>query len=435
MEKVLNRTTAEQAEIVYTGEDKALTRFAESVIHQNVAADNRRLAVRVAYGKKVGHAATNALDEASLRSALRQAEAVARLQPDDPDFIAFPAPAPARDLDDLTYFAATAAHTPEARAEAVRELVVRVNRSEAKLAGSFAVEAGELAVVNSHGVRQYCRLTKAAFTTLVSKGHGSGYAEAVARDIAELDPIRTGKAALAKCLAGQNPQPIEPGEYTVILEAAAVADMLDFLAVEGFNATAVQEGRSFMEGCRGEKIMDERISIWDDGGDPLGLPLPFDFEGVPKERVDCIERGVARDIVYDSYTAGREAGKRSTGHSLPAPNPYGPLPLHLQMSPGDASLPEMIESTERGILVSRFHYTNTVHPKQVIITGMTRDGTFLVENGRIVSPLPNLRFTDSVLRALSAVESVGRERKRQATYFGASCVPALKISGFRFTGC
>lgn len=432
---MLGWTAAEQAEVVFTGKDAALTRFAESVIHQNVAARNHRLAVRVAFGKKVGHAATNSLDEASLRSALRQAEAVARLQPDDPDFVAFPLPAPVKDMDELTFFAATATHTPEARAAAVREMVGRVSRLEAKLAGSFAVEAGELAVVNSHGVRQYCRLTKAGITTLVSKGGGSGYAEAVARDITELDLIRTGEAALAKCLAGQHPRPIEPGEYTVILEPAAVADMVDFLAMEGLNATALQEGRSFMEDSRGKKIMDERISIWDDGSDPQGLPLPFDFEGVPKERVNCVERGVAREIVYDSYTAGREAGKLSTGHGLPAPNPYGPLPLHLHMAAGDATLSEMIEGTEKGILVTRFHYTNTVHPKQVIITGMTRDGTFLVENGRIVSPLPNLRFTDSVLRMLAAVESVGRERKRQATYFGACCVPALKINGFRFTGC
>jgi predicted Zn-dependent protease len=210
--------------------------------------------------------------------------------------------------------------------------------------------------------------------------------------------------------------------------------MLLTLSRLGFGALAVQEGRSFMGRRFGEQITGDNITIWDDGHDARGLMLPFDFEGVPKQRVTFVENGVARGVAYDSFTAGREEGKTSTGHSLPAPNAFGPMPVNLFMGPGKASKEQMLASTDRGIWVTRFHYTNPVHPLRTVLTGMTRDGTFLIEDGQIARPLQNLRFTQSILEAFSRAEMLGSELKLVKAGWGAACVPAAKILDFGFTG-
>jgi predicted Zn-dependent protease len=201
-----------------------------------------------------------------------------------------------------------------------------------------------------------------------------------------------------------------------------------FLGYLGLGALSLQEGRSFLSGRMGEKVLGENVTIWDDATDPRSLAAPFDWEGQPKRNVTLIEKGVARTVVYDSYTANRE-GKESTGHALPAPNTVGPLPTNLFLAAGEASLNDMIESTKRGLLVTRFHYVNVIHEKETIITGMTRDGLFLIEHGRVTRPARNLRFTQSIVGALSKVEMVGREgRLTEYAY-----VPALKIGKFSFT--
>jgi predicted Zn-dependent protease len=200
-----------------------------------------------------------------------------------------------------------------------------------------------------------------------------------------------------------------------VLEEYAVVDLLDMLGYLGFSALAVQEERSFAE--PGRRIGSDLVTIVDDGYDPTGLPLSFDFEGVAKQRVSLVEAGICRDVVYDAQTAAR-AGVASTGHGLPAPNPWGPFPLNMVMEPGTASRDDLIAGLDRGLLVTRFHYTNPVHPKLAIVTGMTRDGTFLVEGGRIVGPVKNLRYTQSYLEALA----------------GTVVVPAVRIDGWTFTG-
>jgi PmbA protein len=262
----------------------------------------------------------------------------------------------------------------------------------------------------------------------------SGYGADTAADVSTLDLETVGRMAVDKALQSRHPTGIEPGAYTVILEEAAVADMLSSLGFTGFGALALQEGRSFMTGCLGQQVTGENITIWDDGLDPRGLVLPFDFEGVPKQRVTLIEKGVAQGVVYDSFTAGREEGKVSTGHSLPAPNTMGPIPLNLFMSSGTATKAEMLASTERGIWVTRFHYTNTVHPVKTVLTGMTRDGTFLIENGAITRPLKNFRFTQSILEAFSRAEMLSSECKLISGRRGGIYVPAAKIHEFQFTG-
>jgi predicted Zn-dependent protease len=216
-----------------------------------------------------------------------------------------------------------------------------------------------------------------------------------------------------------------------VLEEYAVVDLLDMLSYLGFSALAVQEQRSFFE--PGRRVGSELVSIWDDAADPAGMPASFDYEGVAKQRVELIREGVCVDVVYDAQTAAL-AGRRSTGHGLPAPNPWGPFALNQLMAAGESSREELIGGMQRGLLVTRFHYTNPVHPKLAIVTGMTRDGLFLVEGGEVRGPVRNLRFTQSYLGALAGVEAVGSERKLLRGFLGAVLVPAVRVSAFTFTG-
>jgi predicted Zn-dependent protease len=288
-------------------------------------------------------------------------------------------------------------------------------------------------VSNSRGVFAHFPSTISDLTVVVMSDDSSGYASACSADVREIDAEETGREAIGKALRSRNPRNIDPGEYTVILEEPAVAELLQYIAYLGFGALAVQEGRSFMGGKFGQRVTGENISIWDDGLDPSGLPMPFDFEGVPKQRVDIISRGVAEGIVYDSYTADKEH-KESTGHALPAPNTYGPLPTNLFMQPGDATREEMLASVERGLWITRFHYVNPVHPLKAILTGMTRDGTFWIEKGEVVGAIKNLRFTQGILEALSQARLIGRETKLHRGFLGGIRVPALCLDTFAFTG-
>jgi predicted Zn-dependent protease len=245
--------------------------------------------------------------------------------------------------------------------------------------------------------------------------------------------------AIDKSVRSADPVDMPEGEYTVVLEEDAVGEMIEFLGYLGFGALAFQEGRSFMCGKLGEKIVGENITIWDDGFDRRGFSFPFDFEGVPKEKVTLIEDGIARAVVYDSLTAGKE-GKKSTGHSTGSPV-GGPMPLNILMKEGQNTKEEMIASTEKGIYVTRFHYTNVVEPMKAVLTGMTRDGTFLIEKGKITRPVKNFRFTQSVLEALSNTTMIAKKAKLigGGAGYGArfpmgSVVPALKIEKFKFSG-
>jgi len=423
--KILSLSTADQTEVLLLGEESGLTRFANSYIHQNVAEYNAELRVRVVVGKRIGVASTNDLSDEALQRVVETALTVASFQQEN---TSLPEPVPLLEVNG--FVERTAAFTPEARAKAVG-VICRLARERGLTAsGAFTTATYELAVANSLGIFAYYPMTLADLMSDSS----SGYANATSLDVAKIDPEAVAIEAVRKAIRSRGPQEIEPGEYAVILEEYAVADLLLHLSHLGFGALAVQERRSFMCDRFGERIMDERVSIWDDGLDLKGLPMPFDFEGVPKQRVNLIERGIAKAVVYDSYTAGREKGKKSTGHALPAPNTYGPVPLNLFMGTGETTKEEMLASTERGIWVTRFWYTNPVHPLKTIITGMTRDGTFLIEGGDIARPIKNLRFTQSILEALSRVEMIGKTTKLERAFLGAIRVPALKIGGFNFTG-
>jgi predicted Zn-dependent protease len=254
-----------------------------------------------------------------------------------------------------------------------------------------------------------------------------------------LDVASLVKEAIGKASRGA-PTQIEPGEYEVILEPYAVSELLSFLGFLGFHALSVQEGRSFLCNQFGQKVVGSQVTIFDDGLDPAGLQIPFDFEGVPKRRVVFFEEGVGKEVTYDSFTGNRE-GKESTGHGLIAPNTEGPIPVNLFMKGGESSLEEMVRSVRKGIYVTRFHYTNVVEPMKAVLTGMTRDGTFLIEEGEVKMPVKNMRFTESVLRALSQVSAVSKERRicSEGTVYSRRFItgvvaPAIKVDGFNFSG-
>ncbi len=430
-ERVLSLSAANQTEVIIMSEDSGLTRFANSYIHQNVAERNVGLRVRAVVGKKIGVASSNDLSQEALERVVERAMTIAKLQPENPDFTSLPSPATVAEIE--AFDEATASFSPEDRAKAVG-LVCQLALNNGLIAsGAFTTGAGELAVANSLGIFAYYSTTTADINTVIMSDDSAGYAAATAWKVGEINTEVVGAEAVEKALQTRNPRELPPGRYPVILEEYAVADMLETLAYLGFGALAVQEGRSFMVDSFGKQIMSDAISIWDDGLDPTGLPMPFDFEGVPRQRVDLIKGGVAEAVVYDSYTAGKE-GRASTGHGLPAPNTYGPIPGHIFMAPGEASKEEMLETMERGLWVTRFHYTVPVHPKLAIVTGMTRDGTFLIEKGEVAYPIKNLRFTQSYIEALTNVELVGRATRLQQSWFGGVRAPALKLAEFEFTG-
>jgi PmbA protein len=431
---VLREAKADQTEVMVTTTDSHLTRFATNTIHQNVSESDATVRVRSIADERTGVAVGNDLSAAGLTKLVQTAERVAGFQQKNPDSSFLPKPQPIRPVNAVVE--ATANFTPIDRAQGVEKILAPSRKNGLDAAGAFCTEQGETYIANSLGVAAYHRGTVASILTVIMGKDSSGYAADASIDVSRIDPAAVGKIAIDKTLQSRNPTSIEPGEYTVILEEEAVADMLFFLGYMGLSALAVQEGRSFMCDKFGQRVTGDKVTIWDDGLDPRGLPLPFDFEGMPKQKIMLIEKGIARNVVYDSATAAKEPGKKSTGHSLPAPNTQGPLPINLFMEPGTSTKEEMLASTDRGIWVTRFHYTNVLHPVKTVITGMTRDGTFLIEKGKIARPLRNLRFTQSILDAFANVEMLASRLKVVKDDWNAlgTTVPALKIRDFRFTG-
>jgi PmbA protein len=422
---------ATEAEVLVLDNSEQLTRFANSEIHQNVAEDNRTINLRFVTGKQVGVASTNRSDDESLRRLAAAAAQIARLQPEREDFAGLPEPTEVS-LVAGAYEAATANASPEERAGAARAVIGAADDAGVLAFGSHKTVTERVAVANSRGVGVEEERTYAHLITVSMGPDGeAGYAEAAAVDVRQVDAAAVGREAAGKAQASRNPQQVEPGDYPVVLEEYAVVDLLDMLGYVGFSGLAVQEGRSFFE--PGKKVGSKLVSIWDDATDPAGMPASFDWEGVAKQKVSLLEHGVCVDVVHDAQTAAAD-GRQSTGHGLPAPNPWGPFPLNQMMAAGDASREELIGGLERGLLVTRFHYTNPVHPKLAIVTGMTRDGLFLVEGGEIRGPVRNLRFTQSYLDALAGVEAVGSSRRLLRGFLGAVLVPAVRISAFTFTG-
>lgn len=420
-------------EVLFMHEWGGLTRFASSHIHQSTWREDTGIRVRVVSEGRTGVASTNDFSKDGARAAVASALEMARVAAPDPMYpgMAPPAEIPAKPGG---FDEATASTSPEERAEGVAQLVGRVGEGF-RAAGAFETLAAEIALSNTQGQFCYAPYTKASISTVVAGGReGAGTAEATEPGASALDPTAIGERAFQKARDSQSPQDVDPGPYEVVLEPMAVDTLVAFLAYMGFGGRSIVEGRSPFSGKQGQQVCAPSIHIYDDALSPLTLGLPFDFEGTPKRRMSLIQDGVFRSGVFDRRIA-KMAETESTGHALPAPNPEGAYPLNLFLQPGDATIEDMVSSTRHGLLITRFHYSNIVHPMETIITGMTRDGTWLIEDGQIRHPVKNLRFTQSILEALSNVDLIGRDSALVSEFFFAgSRVPALKIGRFNFSG-
>lgn len=426
----LAASDADATDVLLTTQTTALTRYANAFIHQNVVSTEASARVRAVRGKRVALITTDRVDREGVAKAARDAAELASAVPENPRFAGLiePQPIPAAPP---AFVDATAAATAEARAQAVKRICDPARAKGLSAAGYVQTRVTETAVASSRGVWAYWPRTVADLEVVAIGASGSAYAARGAGDFAALDVAGAADEAIGKALIAQDPRDIAPGEYEVLLAPYAVVDIVNFLGNE-LTGPAVEEGRSFVGGRIGEQVTGS-VTLVDDPFDPELLPMPFDYEGAPSSRVTLIEDGVARGVVYDSQSAAR-AGVRNTGHALPT-NPFAQvMPMHLRLEAGDQTRHQLMGGMKRGLLVTRFHYTRWVHQLRTIVTGMTREGTFLVEDGQIAHPVKNLRFTQSYHEALRGTLGISSDLTLIPGFGGARRVPALRLASFTFTG-
>jgi len=421
--------------------DTALTRFANSQIHQNVATKKGGVLIKVVLNKQVSTIRVNTLEEEQIEKAVMQAVKIAQASPPNKDFKSLPAPEPWTSIEGV-FDEETANCTPMYRAEKVKEAIEKAHSKSSivkAVAGYFSTGSMAFAVANSLGVSAGAIASSANMkTTVISKSgasEGFGTAEKYSRQVKDIQPVVLAENAAEKSVKSVNTIKLSLGEYQVVLSPMAVATLLMYLGYVGFSATSYQDGRSFVKYCLNQQVFDGKLDVKDDARDFRTLyAVPIDGEGVPKRALQLISNGVVseRSICYNSFTAGKE-DKKSTGHAIPPISDYYsemPMPFNVIADPGDASLEEMIAETKRGIFVTTFHYVNPVEPTKVVLTGLTRDGTFLIENGEVSKPIVNMRFTDSMLSALRNIPMIGRELEMVE----ATTVPSMKLEKLRFVG-
>jgi predicted Zn-dependent protease len=416
-------------EVLLAGGEEALTRFANNAIHQNVSARDVDLSVRPVIDGRTARATTNRLDSEGIRSVVAEAVAIARLVAPDPDLQPLAGPAEYQPAD--RWFEATAQVAPRDRALAVAEAIRVVEGAGQTAAGIYSTGDSFFAVLNSRGLSVWHRETMARFSITAMASASSGWAKASACYRGDLDPVQLAASASAKAVASQAPRELPAGRYTVILEPAAVLDLAGQMFGD-FSATAIRDGRSFLNDRIGQKVFGANIDILDDVHHPLQSGAPFDAEGVPRQALTLVEGGVVKQIAY-SRQAAALAGVPPTGHGFPLPNESGEAPGNIVIAGGNSTVEEMVASTERGILVTRLWYIREVDPYQKVFTGMTRDGTFLVEGGRVTAGVRNFRFNQSLIEMLSNVESLSRPVRASGEESPDMVVPAMKVHDFRFT--
>ncbi|MBN2363341.1 TldD/PmbA family protein [candidate division WOR-3 bacterium] len=428
----LAKSAGVETEIIIYSENNASTRFSNNSITQNVKNESIYFKLRVLEGKKTSAVSSDDLSVENLEKMRKKALEINKFAKDDSDLL------PLLDKDDeLTvdsaYDKKTAEMEPSMRTEIVNRCVSEAGKKGMQAAGFLRNGSSGLVIATNKGMWRENRRSHFSLSLSVMNEEGSGWASFSSSKFDQKAVEEVVKKAVEKADASRNLQTLPPGPYTVILEPAAVADLIAFLGFGGLGGLSFVENRSFMSGKLGKKIMDEKITITDDVNDDLFKACPFDFEGLETKKVVLIENGVAKAVVHDRKTAAI-ALTESTGHSLPQPNSHGPFPRALKVSKGSSKIEEMIKSTEKGILVTRFHYTNMLDPMRVTVTGMTRDGLFLIEKGKTTKALKNFRFTESILEAFSRVVMVGDSHKLTQGFFGGGFVtPALKIENFHFS--
>jgi PmbA protein len=439
-ERALAAAEGDQAEVVVQSERSGFARFADSEVHQPTLIENAVVQLRILRDGRLGSALTNRVEAEALGGLARRAGEAADLAPPDPDFPGFAEPAQYPEVE--AYDEETASLSPEDQARLAGEAIQAAAPFAAY--GFFTSAVSELAVASSTGVSAHQRMTDATTLVIGAGQDASGYAERTGWSAADVEPRIVGREASATAERTRGAASLEPGRYAAVLEPYALGELLQWFAWDSFSGLGILEERSALYGRIGERIADPRVSIWDDPLDPAGLSKAFDFEGVPKRRVALIEEGVAQGVVWDRATAARASnGVASTGH---APSPptriYGPMPSALSVAPGEAeSVEELAGLVGDGIYITRLHYLGIVNPREGVITGMTRDGTFRIRGGRIAEPLVNLRFTVAVPDLLAEVPGLTRARRlvNQSQFYderyphGVLC-PALATAHFNVTG-
>ena len=444
--RLKKHSSADDIEAFMWGVRSALTRFANNTIHQNVAEENVVVSVRTVFDGRTARATTNKLDDESLKRVVQASESLAKVQHPDPDLLPMPdAAEAARGVHPVPsrHFEQTAAITPEARAEAVKKIVTAALKHKLTTAGIFSTAEHTEAVFNSRGVSQWHEQTSSEISITMLAADSSGWQKANSPDVALLDPATLAEIAAEKAAKSASPREIPAGKYTVILEPAAVLDMAGFMFWD-FGGLAILDQRSFLTNRVGTKLFGENIDIWDDVAHPLQSGSPQDGEGMPRQRVQLVENGVVKRLVYARATAAKMLKSEHkenvgviepTGHGFNLPNEMGEAPMNLVFgAPREPqTVEQMIASTERGVLVTRLWYIREVDPYEKILTGMTRDGTFYVENGKVQYGVRNFRFNESLLHMLSNVEQMGTPVRASGEESFDMVVPPMKIRDFNFT--
>jgi len=433
-----------EIEVIFSSTDHSLTRFANNTIHQNVSELNEAASIRVAFDGKTARASTNRFDDDSLKRAVQAAETMAKVQESDPDRLPMAQAAEAKGTNAPSrWFENTAAITPADRADAVGKIVAVARKNKLVTAGIYSSSRFAETIVNSNGLVAHHRQTSAEVSITMLADDSSGWQKANSPDVADLDPVRLGEIAAEKAARSRKPQELPPGKYTVILEPAAVLDVVGFMFWD-FGGQSILDQRSFLNNRISTRLFGENITIVDDVSHPLQSNAPFDGEGVRRSRVPLVENGVIKRLVYARSTAEKmrkseyadKVGEIAvTGHGFPLPNEMGEAPLNVVfITPGgEQSVEQMIAGTERGILITRLWYIREVDPYQKILTGMTRDGTFVVENGKVKSGIRNFRFNQSLIEMLNHVEAMGKPVRASGEESFDMVAPAMKVGEFNFT--
>ena len=438
--RALRAAEGDEAEAFVHSERSGLARFAASVQHQPTSIEDEIVTLRVVRDGRVGVAVSNRTSDDGLRALAARATEAADNAPVDPDFPGLASPAPLPEVDGFD--GETAAMAEDDFANAAAAAISQARGLDAY--GFFTSGMTELALASTAGVEAWQRLTDATLVVLASGEGASGYATRTSYAAREIDFEGCAREAAEKGARTRGAGELDPAAYRAVLEPYAIAELLQYFAYDSLGALGLLEERSYFTGRVGELCFDERVSLVDDPLDPRGLPKSFDFEGSPKERVELIENGVIRGVVWDRRTAKRAGGDaRGTGHAPPvAWHSYGPLPFALSLAGGDAeSVDELVELVQDGIYVTRLHYLGVVHPRQGVITGMTRDGTFRIRDGKIAEPLVNLRFTVSLPHLLRELLGLTREVTlvNGSDFYGerypnGTLVPAVATTYFNVTG-
>jgi PmbA protein len=438
-EAALGEAVGAGVEVIVQSEHSGLARFAGSEVHQPTLIADESVTIRVVRDGSVGTSFTNRTDADGLRAAAQRASEAADSAPADPGFPGLARPAPVPEV--AGYDADTAAITPEDQAHAAWAAIGAA--PEFGLFGYFTSGTTEAAVASTTGIAVSKTVTDASVLAIAADNARSGYAEAASWRAADLDPAVVAREAAGKATRTAGAVEIEPGTKRAVLEPYAFSELLWYFGFSSLNALAFLDGRSYLSDRLGEQLFHPSFTVLDDALDPRGFPKSFDFEGVPKERVLLIDGGVARNVVWDRRTAHRAAdGRRSTGHALPSPSQgWGPIPFSLSVAGGDATLDELVASVGDGIYVTRLHYLGVVDPREGIITGMTRDGTFLIEGGKVTRPVVNLRFTTSfpelvktLLGLTSEITLVNRSDFYDDRYPFGTLTPAVATGAFTIVG-